>query len=70
MGDVHVNIFDGMRVAPAKLEHIGKMANVPQEMVKRNYSVEDIYPCYPKMTDSERLGCFNSRRPLEGMSAT
>ena len=53
MGDVHVNIFDGMRVAPAKLEHIGKMANVPQEMVKRNYSVEDIYPCYPKMTDFE-----------------
>jgi len=28
------------------------------------------YPCRLKMTDSERLGCFNWRRPLERMSFT
>ncbi len=45
VGDDHVGLgsdFDGMSITPKGIEHVGKMANLTREMIKRGYSEERI----------------------------
>ena len=51
-------------------QQLGMFAQRYHNYTKLVLTEKDIYPCHPKMTDSERRGCFNSRRPLERISST